>query len=101
MKAPTEKQIAEEIDKLKDLRPNIPSHTFFGDSNLEKIDAQIRVLKEGMDEDKCYAEFEDPEDPEGTADLVSNARDAVLWLHAEEPDAPSKAWACLDKRKKK
>jgi hypothetical protein len=98
MKKPSEKQINAEIAKLEALKPKIPHFSIFGDNNYEKIDAQIEVLKEGLTEDEVYNRFEDTENPDQTADLVSNARDASLWLVGEsEEGTPSKGWEDLAK----
>lgn len=93
MKVPTEKQIESEIKKLETLKPLMPHFSVFGDDNYEKIDAQITVLEEGLTEDDVYDRFEDQDNPDKTYDLVSNARDAALWLIGEsEYGSPSKGW---------
>lgn len=45
---PTPEQIELEIARLKAVHPQVPTHSFFGDDNRAAIDAQIRVLEEGM-----------------------------------------------------
>jgi len=93
MKKPSKKQIDAEIKKLKNVKPRVPHANYFGDDNYEKIDAQITVLQEGLTENDVYDRFDDPEEPDKTCDLVSNARDAAMWLIGEAEDgAPSKGW---------
>ena len=44
MRAPTEKQVKAEIERLTEMKPNVRHHTSFGDDNWGKIEAQIMVL---------------------------------------------------------
>lgn len=100
-KKPTEKQIKAEINKLYDLLKKVPMTNFFNENNHDKINAQIKVLEDRMDEDEVYAEFEDTEDPDKTYDLVSNARDAAMWLIGEsEYGSPSDGWKEIAKKGK-
>lgn len=95
---PSEKQIEAEIKKLETLKPKITHYTCFGDDNYEKIEAQITVLEEGLTENNVYDRFENVEEPDKTADLVSDARAAALWLIGEAEDGtPSKGWGSLVK----
>lgn len=93
MKIPSQKQIESEIKKLETIKPKIPRTNFFGDNNHDKIDAQIEVLQEELSEDEVYDRFEDEENPDRTMEIVSNARQAALWLIGESDDgAPSNGW---------
>ena len=97
----TPKQIEAEIAKLKQLRPLIPSRTFFGDSNLEKINAEIEVLEEDMEENEIYDKFEDRENPDSSCDLVSAAHYAWQWLRGEEKESMSSQWKPLARKSAK
>ena len=95
MQAPTDKQINAEIKKLTDVKPRVPHYTMFGDDNWEKLEAQVKVMEERMEEDAVLAYFEDKEHPDNTADMVSNVLEAVRWLEGETKTAPSEGWVEL------
>jgi hypothetical protein len=94
---PTEDEVKAEIARLKEMKPKVRRKTAFGDDNWEKIDAQIRVLEEDMDEDAIYAAWGDDNDPEHNLDLIHNAREAREWLDGVEtpPELPSDGWKGL------
>jgi hypothetical protein len=94
---PTEDEVKTEIARLKEMKPKVRRKTAFGDDNWEKIDAQIRVLEESMDEDEIYAAWSDDNDPEHNQDLIHNALDARQWMEGDvdEPELPSKGWENL------
>jgi hypothetical protein len=53
----TKDEIQAEIAKLKEIRPLLAEKcpkTFFGDSNLDALDADLAVLEEGLSEDEIY-----------------------------------------------
>lgn len=45
MAKPTKEQIAEQAQKLRDLKPKVRHYSHFGDNNWEQIEAQIAVLE--------------------------------------------------------
>lgn len=96
MKEPTDKQVKAEIENLKELKPKIQQYSMFGDDNHKHLDAQVQVLQKRMTEEQVYEKFEDSDNPDSTSDIVSNARDAAMWLIGEE-EAPSKGWQSLVK----
>jgi hypothetical protein len=107
---PTGTRIRDEIAKLRQLKKQVPSHTAFGDSNTEAIDAQIEVLEEDLDEDEIYARSQnDDDDVEGAwSDRIRDmAIEVRNWLDGQSDEPPSKGWEQLveakeeEKRKKK
>lgn len=90
-----EKQIAEEIEKLKDIKERVRPTTFFGDSNTDAVAAQIEVLERGMDTDDIYDFFEYADH------LLEAALAAYYWAEEPEDDeeAPSVDWEPLCKPK--
>ena len=76
----TQKEIDTQIERLKAVMPNVRPTSFFGDSNLDKIDAQIKVLEEDMDSDDVWDEW--PEE-EGDMEVRMSADDAVSWRDGE------------------
>lgn len=113
----TPEEIHAEIAELTRLRPLIPPHTLFGDDNLAYIDAEIRALKEEMNEsdvmDAFYpldgSSFPDSEDPETQAayvnadkgrscDVESAARSAIEWRDGHSADKPSDGWRPLARK---
>ena len=96
MNKPTPEQIAAEIARLKAVHARVPTHSYFGDDNRAAIDAQIRVLQEGMSVDDVHDAF-----GELTAegDFSHNTLDCALtahdWLHGELTDeelSPAAGW---------
>lgn len=99
----TQEAIKAEVAKLRELKPQVRQRTYFGDDNWNAIDAEIKVLEEGMHEDKIWDEWPDTE---RGPDLF--LRDAAIgacnWMN-DDPDteAPSVGWQALivpDERKK-
>lgn len=91
----TAKQIQAEIKALKEIRPMIPSRTFFGDNNWDAIDAQIDVLENNIHEDTIWnrCDEEEPDLGEWKEHERDCALDARRWMDGEEPEArPSKNW---------
>lgn len=87
----TQEEITAEIAALNSLRERVPTHTLFGEDNQARIDAQIEVLQDEMDDDEIYDRWADVgEDPNET--ILSDALDALDWLNGDAP-APSADWA--------
>ena len=42
---PTSERVAEEVDRLKAIRPSVPQYSAFGEDNLAAIDVQISMLQ--------------------------------------------------------
>ena len=96
MGEPTEAEVQAEIDLLREMTPKIRQRDAFGGDNRAKIEAQILALEERMDEDEAYAEFEDPDDLDGTYNIAACAVDAVEWLEGRgRGEPPSKGWEAL------
>lgn len=86
MQKPTDEQVAEQIAKLKEIKPTVRRRSAFGDDHHEAIDGQVRVLEKRMTEDQICNYFE----PDG--DTGRNVLDAALearrYLDGEEMDSP-------------
>lgn len=90
-KRPGAAEIQIEIDRLKKMKPKVKHYTFFGDDNWARIEAQIRVLDLGLNEDDIYDEW--PGDDE--MEIRSGAQDALAWIEGEGgegDDPPSAGW---------
>ena len=76
----TQKEIEKQITALKEIRPKVRPYSVFGDSNLDKLDAQIKVLEEDMDSDEVYDEW-----PGEEKDMETRmaADDAIAWRDGE------------------
>jgi hypothetical protein len=85
MKKPTAAQIKKEADKLKEMKPKIKQFSFFGDDNHEQIEAQIRVLREALDED----EIEDLWSADDNYNVNEAARNAYDWMNGTNSDIKS------------
>jgi hypothetical protein len=89
----TSEEVKAEVAKLREMKPNIRHRTSFGDDNWAAIDAQIKVLEEGMDEDEIWDEW--PEDEEDMHERDS-AREALAWNNGDkDSEAPSDTWRSL------
>jgi hypothetical protein len=88
-----QKEIDKEIATLKGMVDKIPPFTAFGDSNVERIEAEIRVLEESMDEDDVFDTFDDGSEAQDAA------RNALLWREGNEDESPSEGWKPLVKNK--
>ena len=94
MKAQTKKAIDAEISKLKRMKPYVQQFSIFGDDNHEKIDAQIEVLREDLDQDDIdERRGKKGTDPRRIAEGVMHWRDGT---GEEEP--PSEGCMILAKK---
>ncbi len=95
----TGKEIEAEIKALENLKPLVPHYSYFGDDNWAKIDLEIRVLEEGMDEDMLNDYLDKEVDDEAITEeerceLASDAYNVVEWMEGQEvDDSPSGSWA--------
>ena len=76
----TQEEIKVQIERLKAIRPDIRPTSFFGDSNLDKLDAQIKVLEEDMDSGDIWDEWSEEESDMETRMAADDARN---WLDDE------------------
>jgi hypothetical protein len=90
MSQPTPQQVTTEIARLRELRDKVPARTFFGDSNVAAIDAQIEVLTSKWSENAIYDRWDDDER------LLEVALEARHWLD-RDVEPPSDGWAHLVK----
>jgi hypothetical protein len=100
-KPPTVTDIANEIARLKQQRPQLPVSTF-GDDNSGACAAQIYTLEHRLSETGVFERYEgDPTSEEGAANadadahLLSAALDAWRWSRGLSKDLPSDGWQPL------
>jgi len=74
----TQKEIEIQITQLKEIQEKVRPASFFGDSHLDAIDAQIKVLEEDMDNDDIEDEFES-----GELNVLTAALDTREWIDGE------------------
>lgn len=90
MKERTQEEIEQQIDRLKEIRPKVRPYTAFGDDNLAKLDAQVKVLEEDMDSDDIWDEW--PQE-ESDMEIRMAAEKACNWLVGEsESDDLAEDW---------
>lgn len=90
----TQEEIDEQIAALKEIRPKVKPYSFFGDDNLAKLDAQIKVLEEDMDPDEVWDEW--PEE-EKDMEIRMAADETVAWRDGEsDVDNLADDWPLLD-----
>jgi len=72
-------EIESQIKRLIAIRNKIKPFNIFGDSNLDKLDAQIRVLEENLDSEEVWDIWSSEEDEE----VRISAEEAVRWQNDE------------------
>jgi hypothetical protein len=90
---PTDEQVQEEIKLLREMKPKVRPKTMFNEDNWAAIEAQIKVLEDGMDEDAIWDEWhnDDEQMHERESALV-----AMSWRDgAENSVRPSEDWQSL------
>jgi hypothetical protein len=88
----TEQAIKEQIDWLAANQKKIQRYSKFEEDNWAKIDAQLEVLRETLDEDEIFERQDRGEWDEGQ---VMAAQSAQAWRDGEEDTPPSDDWAGL------
>ena len=89
----TQKEIDAQIAALKAIKPKVKPFSYFGDDNLAKLDAQVQVLEEDLDEDDITDMW--PEDSD--MEIRTAADDAVNWRNDESDiDDLAKDWPLED-----
>jgi len=86
----TQEEIQKEIKALKAIRPKVRPFSYFGDDNLAKLDAQVKVLEEDMDSDDIWNEWPKAEED---ALIRLTADDARNWMDdASDVDSLADEW---------
>ena len=85
----TPKQVKDEIQKLKSIKPTVRPTSFFGDNHHDAIDAQIEVLEDLLDEDEIYHK---EDDEEWTESVRGAACEAYEWLHGNKKESIADEW---------
>ena len=86
----TQKEIDAEIALLTEQRKTVRQGSM--SDNRAGIDAQIRVLKEKMDNDDIYDTWTDED---ADAETRMSASDAMDWMNGERDEKPSDEWKPL------
>lgn len=98
---PTIDQIAQEIERLKAVLPKVPEFSFFGDNNRQAIEAQIKVLEDGMSSNDVYGCFgEDAvlfDFSQNTLDCAITALDWMTGDLASDEGPLSAGWEAIAK----
>jgi hypothetical protein len=92
-KKPTPAQVKAEIKKLEKMKPTVRSTSHFGDNHHDAIDAQLAVMKEGLDNDAIYDRYE--HDPQNVLDA---ALEVMGWMDGGscgDGEPPTKNWESL------
>lgn len=76
----TQDEIRRQVELLENKKINLPRLNAFGDSNWEKIDAQIEVLEGRATPDDFYIDETSDEFEDGDNDVWSAADEAAEWL---------------------
>jgi hypothetical protein len=87
----TEDEIKAEVKLLRAIKPKVRRTTAFGDDNHAAIEAQIRALEEGMDEDEICDKW----DGDGEDRQRDDALYSCNWKNGYETESPSDGWKSL------
>ena len=77
----TQEETKKQIAALMGIKEKVRPYSAFGDSHLDAIDAQIKVLEEDMDSDDIESEFEI--DEQAALNVVRAALNAREWMDGE------------------
>lgn len=80
IKPKTQVEIDVQIEALKAIRPKVKPYSYFGDDNLAKLDAQVKILEEDLDSDDVWDEWPDEE---GDIEIRMSADGAISWRDGE------------------
>lgn len=86
-------EVKAEIEKLREMKPTVRQFSMFGDDHHKSIDAQIKVLERGFDEDDVYDRYDD------RTNSQDSALEAAWWRSGDEnyveDGPPSDQWKGL------
>lgn len=91
----TKEQVRSEMEALRELKPRVRRQSAFGEDNHAKIEAQIEVLRDNLDEDAIYERFQDADDPDEMSPELDAALDARRWMDGENPEGLAEGWEPL------
>lgn len=101
VKPKTAAEIAAEIKALTAIRPKVRRYSLFGEDNHARIDAEIAVLREDLDDDAIYDRFQDEANPDENPPELDAALHARQWMDGHEKDGLADGWRPLTDEKKK
>ena len=88
----SDKEIEAEIAALKVVRDRAPTSAPIGGGNpKQKIENDIKVLKERMSDDDIYSHWDDGEDE--YPEEIDSALQVALWMRGETDESPAADWA--------
>jgi hypothetical protein len=91
----TESEIADEVQRLRDLLPKIWEGCEYASLNRTSIQAEIAVLEKRMMERDVEAAFGNDESPEFQAYIFDSALRAFKWMVGKWDGRSSDDWAAL------
>lgn len=92
----TQQEIDQEIAALEELKPHVISYNVYGDDYQAGLDAQINVLKNGLESDEIHETYgdsrEELDDSDYSTFVYDQALEARQWVDGEILEAPSVWW---------
>ena len=89
----TKDEIKSEIAKLREIKPKVIRKSRFGDDNWKALEAQIRVLEEGLNEEQIWSVWPDDKEDGYARD---SALEAMEWMNGEsEIDSLLEDWKLI------
>lgn len=89
----SQKEIDEQITRLKEIKPKVRPYSAFGTDNLAQLDAQVTVLEKNLDNDEIYDRYDRAGLDEET---LMGALEARNWLNGEsEYDDLAEDWPLI------
>lgn len=99
---PTPDQCKEEAKKLWAMKPRVRETTLFGDDNHAALEAEAKVLNEGMSEDQIHDQWGEDAN-EADEHVLNHALTVYKWMHEGDVDgdgSPSFQWEAIAKKSK-
>ncbi len=91
----SELEIADEVQRLRDLLPKIWDRCDHASVNRASIHAEITVLEKRMTEEEVEAAFGNNDSPEYQAYIFDSALGAFDWMVGKSDDRSSDEWSLL------
>lgn len=92
-KAPSAREVAEEVQKLRELRPKVERFQSSGEDAWLVIDAQIDVLENTLDQNEILGMYGDTTSEEFDEHELNGALNACKWVEGDELVSPSEHWS--------
>lgn len=88
----TKEEIQKELKLFEGVLEKVRSTTMFGDDNVAAVAAQIDVLKNYLDDDEIYNQYDRASSSEYVLDAAIHAREWMDGENEDDDDELAKGW---------